>query len=333
MSFSSWSRIVVTIAAVLLVRRPAWAGDPTDADRATARELGGAGLAALDAKDYPTALDRLSRALVLYDVPTLRLGRARALRGMGQLVSAAENYRAIVLRTPVKTDPPAFVQAARDARRELPEVEAKVAHLTIMLSGSPASLRVDGVEWPAVAIGVPRPLDPGEHVVEATDAAQQVQSQKVVLAAGQNERLDIMLSAPKPPPEPIAVGSATTPSAVASMAAPPPPDQQATSTNHTAAIVTTVISGALAAGALITGVIALSDKSDFNDQNRADVPQATKEDLRSQASTMAAVSTVLTGAALVGTGLSIYFWATPSHTEPAQAHSSASGGLVLTFRY
>jgi hypothetical protein len=323
----------ITLLLALIVATPAYAGEPSDADRATARELGGAGLAALDAKDYPTALDRLSRALALYDVPTLRLGRARAFRGLGQFVSAAENYRAVLLRAPAKNEPPAFVQATRDAKVELQQVEAKIAHLTVMVNGTPSSLRVDGAEWPAVAIGVPRPLDPGDHVVEAANETHQLQTQKVTLNPGQSERIEIVLPVAKavveaspgpsgPPPLAAAGPISTAPGPTATTMSPP---------SHTAALVSTVVSGALAAGAIVTGILANSAKADFNEENRADVAPSRKEDLRSKASTMALVSTVLTGAALVGTGLSVYFWVAPGRTETAARPGTwISAGAVLT---
>ena len=98
---------------------------------------------------------------------------------------------------------------------------------------------------------------------------------------------------------------------------------------HGAGIVTAALAGALAAGAIVTGAMALGKKSDFDGQNRPDVAHATKEDLRSQANTLALVSTVLTGAALVGTGLSIYFWVKPSREPGVGQTESTSAGVVF----
>jgi tetratricopeptide (TPR) repeat protein len=324
-------------ALILSMAAPAWAA-PSDADRATARELGTTGLAALDAKDYPTAVERFSRAIALYDAATLRLGRARALRAMGRFVSASEDYRAILLRTPSASDPPAIVQATRDATRELPDVEASIAHLTVVLSGAPGALRVDGVEWPSVTIGVPRPLDPGEHLVEAFTSSLQVQSQRVTLTAGQSARIEIPLLAPPAEPPSTAGQVGAQPPLVSvdsaggsGVPAPAPPP----SADHTAAIVTAAISGALVAGAVVTGIMAMSKKSDFDKQNRPDVPHATKDDLRSQASTLALVSTVLTGLAVVGGGITIYLFVAPSRSEAAgpRTAQSLNAGFVFSQQF
>jgi hypothetical protein len=323
-------------ALMLSFAAPAFGG-PSDADRATARELGSAGLAALDAKDYPAAFDRFSRAIALYDVATLRLGRARALRAMGRFVSASEDYRAILLRSASASEPPAIIQATRDAKQEVPDVEASIAHLVVMLTGAPGALRVDGVEWPAAAIGVPRPLDPGEHLVEAFTSSLQVQSQRVTLTPGQSARIDIPLppSAGESQPPSGQVGAPPPLVSVAPTQVPPSaPPPAAPPADHTAAFVTAAISGALVASAVVSGLIAMSKKSDFDKLNRPEVPHATKEDLRSQASTMAVVSTVLTGAAVVLGGISVYLFVAPSGTDAGpRTTGSVNMGLVFGRRF
>jgi hypothetical protein len=331
-----WAPRLIAIVCLLLAR-PALAA-PSDADRATARELGSAGVAALEAKDYATAVDRLSRAIALYDAPTLRLARARALRGMGRFVSASEDYHAILVRTPLPSDPPPIVQATRDAKTELPGVEASIAHLTVTVTGGPADVRVDGADWPSATVGIPRPLDPGEHLVEAIVGGTAVQGQRVTLSPGQDGRVDLAVTAPltgtqppaPPPSAPLATGAATSvPNATAAPAS--------HSTDHTAAIVTAAISGALAAGAVVTGIMAMSAKSDFNEQNRPDVPHDTKENLHNKASSLALVSTVLTGAAVVGGGISIYLFVAPAHSDqraslPATARRM-NMGFVFSKRF
>jgi hypothetical protein len=309
---------------LVFVSPPAWAA--TDADKALARELGQSGIEAYDAKDYPTAVDRLSRAVSLYDVPTLRLARAHALRSMGRLVSASEDYHAILLRKPLPDDPPAIVQATRDAKGELPDIEAKIAHLTVVMTGGAAGLRVDGVDWPVAAIGVPSPIDPGDHLVEAFTASGPVQSQRVTLNPAQNERIELAVPAIVDAQQPTgAAPPGASPPGQGYLGATPAPTP-APSVDHTGAYVVLAISGALAIGSIVTGVVALGKKSDYNDQNRPDVPYATKSDLRSQASTMALVSTVLTGAAVVGGGISLVLLLSPGPKTTEAAPGAPRAG-------
>src|SRR5579862_7412259 len=68
----------------------------SDGDRATARDLGRDGQAALDQKDYKTAEDRFRRADKLVHAPTLELGLARALAGEGKVMESQETYNRIV---------------------------------------------------------------------------------------------------------------------------------------------------------------------------------------------------------------------------------------------
>lgn len=327
--------VVLPVFLLLLALAPRTAsGAPSDADRATARELGNAALTSLEAKDYAAAIDGFTRAIALYDAPTLRLGRARALRAVGRFVSAAEDYRTVLLRAPAPNDPAPIQQANRDAKAELPDVEASIAHLTVVLTGGPAVLHVDGVEWPAAAIGVPRPLDPGEHLVEAFSTPK-VQSQRITLAKGQSARVDLELppgatgSAAVPPPgmPPPLVSLAPTDAAASS-------SSRAVTSDHTAAFVVLGISGAAAAGAVITGLLALSKKTDFDRQNHTNASDGTKQDLRDQASTMALVSTVLTGAAVVGGGISVYLFVAPGGRESSpHAGRSVNAAIGLSGQF
>lgn len=331
------------LLGIALLAAPRAARAASDADKALARELGQSGLDAYDAKDYPTAVDRLSRAISLYDVPTLRIARAHALRAMGRLVSASEDYHAILNRTPQPDDTPAIVKATRDTKTELPEVESKIAHLTVVMTGGTAGLRVDGVDWPAAAVGVPSPIDPGDHVVEAMTMSGPVQQQNVSLAPGQNARVELAVPATTgaPPPTPEQPGMAPNPMGQTPPPGYPPPPNAPSSApgpDRTAAYVTLAVTGALAVGAIVTGVMFFGKKSDFDAANKSGSPTfSQRNDLRDQASSMALVSTVLTGAAVVGGGLSLYFFVNPgqkgSEGAPRTADRARTAGFVLTQRF
>ena len=88
-------RLAVAASLALVTAAP-MARAQSDADRATARELGQQGFQALDAKDYKTAEDRLRRADQLVHAPTLLLGLARAEAGLHRYVHAQETYQRII---------------------------------------------------------------------------------------------------------------------------------------------------------------------------------------------------------------------------------------------
>jgi hypothetical protein len=162
--------VPLLIALALL---PALAGSaraqPSDADKSTARGLAMEGLAALQQKDYVTAADRLGRAEGILHAPTHLLGLARAQVGLGRWVSAQETYGRIVREGAAPGAPAAFVRAVDDARKELDALAPRVPSLVIELKGAPAAtVLIDGAPIPAAALGIKRPVDPGQHVVRAT---------------------------------------------------------------------------------------------------------------------------------------------------------------------
>ncbi len=152
--------------AVALAAGPAAA--QSDADRATARQLGREGGEALKANEHAKALDLFSRAERLYKAPTLSLGRARALAGTGKLVSALEAYRGIVREGPGQDPTGAFAKAVAAASAEAARLEPRLGGVILTLQGpGSAQITLDGEPFPDAALGVKRPVDPGPHLVRA----------------------------------------------------------------------------------------------------------------------------------------------------------------------
>jgi hypothetical protein len=315
-----------------------------DAERAAARELGKQGLTALDQGDFAVAEDRLSRAIELHDVPTLRLARARTRRAREKLVSAGEDYRAVLRWPKAPGEPSVFAEARRDARSELDALEPRIPRLTIVLRGGPAKVIVGGVEWPEALIGVPRPMDPGEYVVEVASADAPVDSRRIRLAVGQTETLTL--------DAPVAVAKGVAPNAAAAAgsaggvslavgndAAPTGPDLDAAATApapapaqhrpRTAAYVTGAVALALAAGVAVTGVLYLDAKSDYEDQNNETTPTETKSELQSKASTIGWICTGLAAGALVTGGISAYLFLAPDSSGEKETHAAVrSSGIA-----
>lgn len=148
----------------------------SDADRATARQLGLEGLQALDAKDYKTADDRLRRADRLVHAPTLLLGLARALSGEHKFVEAQETYQRILREGVSPGAPEAFKQAIEAAKAEVGSVAPFIGGVTIAVTAPGASgsalasekVTVDDVPINAASLGIRRSIDPGDHVLVVT---------------------------------------------------------------------------------------------------------------------------------------------------------------------
>jgi hypothetical protein len=191
-------------------------------------------------------------------VPTTALAVARSQATLGLLVEARDTLASSMRRTPDKpTDPQPF----KDARAEGDQLDASLAGrvpgLTITIKGAAPgeqpALAIDGLDVPAAAIGLPRAVDPGHHVVVAKTATAE-RRQEVDIHEGEQKQIELMLvstghSAVEPP-------RSTTPEPAASVAPPGPP-----TTSHAPSTVTWIGVGLAGAGVIIgsiTGVMAIS---------------------------------------------------------------------------
>ncbi len=164
------------------------AADQSAADRTTAVRLATEGQHALIKKDYDTAADRFERANDLVPAPTFVARLARARVGQGRLVEAFDLYRRIVTEG-VDESKPAFRAAFEEAKKALGPLEKRLASVSVTVHGPlPAGARVtlNGVEVPPAALGLWRPVDPGQVVarVEAPGYKSD-ESKPIVLAEGQ----------------------------------------------------------------------------------------------------------------------------------------------------
>jgi hypothetical protein len=192
----------------------------SDADRATARSLGGDGQQALESKDYKSAEDRFRRAETLVHAPTLMLGLARALAGLGRYVEAQETYNRIIREGVSPGAPEAFKRALGDAKREVEGVSAKIGGVTITVRAAGgvelpnAKVVLDGSPVSTASLGVRRSIDPGSHVLQVSgDGLKAAEVRFDVTAGGSVDQpvtLDPDTSATPPVSEtaPVALGTA-----------------------------------------------------------------------------------------------------------------------------
>lgn len=197
-------------ASVLSAYSPIALAEPSEADRAAARELAAQGYEALQRKDYSVAEERFRRADKLVHAPTLVVDLARSLAGLGRLVEAYEHYE-LVLREGISTNTPwSWQKAYHDAERELEVIKPRLAWLTIKVSGpSKPTVFIDGRRVPSAAVGVPRAVNPGRLMVAARARGFASKQQQVTLGEGHHETLELELE-PKPEgaleePEPVEV--------------------------------------------------------------------------------------------------------------------------------
>ncbi|WP_437594059.1 hypothetical protein [Sorangium sp. So ce1000] len=254
-------RLGIASLLLALTCTPAALAQVSDADRATARSLAVEGQEALDRKDFAAALDRFGRADAIIHAPTLLLGVARAQVGVGQWIAAQESYNRILREGAPEKSPEQFFEAIAAAQRELDALAPRIPQVLISVRGpDTAAVTIDDAPVPRAALGVRRPVDPGDHVVRAAAPGFAPAEVKMTLAEGASETVALELNPVAPPPArpraPVA----------------PPPDQGASASGSGGSgrtvlgIVALGLGGAgLAAGA-VGGVLAIDKHGDLSDR-------------------------------------------------------------------
>ncbi len=243
MNLHAFTRPFAALAVVLAassVAAPASA--QSDEQRASARALATEGSAAFNEGRYKDAADLFARAESLVHAPPHLLFQARSYAKTGQFVKARETYMKVVKEQLPANAPQAFRDAQTSAHDELRGVEPKIARLTIQVTGGQdakdLTVSVDGNPVPSVMIGIPQPVDPGQHSVTAVATGKRAQPQSVTLKDGERSAVTLKLEADPsalPPPGAVtaAVPGVAAPVATApSSAAGPPPVVGEPTTDH-----------------------------------------------------------------------------------------------------
>jgi hypothetical protein len=187
------------LSAALLVGAP-HAVAQGDTERAGARAAATEGATAFQAGDYAKAVDLFTRAESLVHAPPHLLYIARSHEKLGQLVKAREAYLKITRDKLAADAPDAFRQAKTSAEQELAALEPRIPYLTINVKGQgaeSAAVLMDDKEVPKALVGVPYPVDPGEHSLEARGAGVKSKPVKVTVAEGRKESIELAVeSAP-----------------------------------------------------------------------------------------------------------------------------------------
>jgi len=160
----------------------------TDEQRAGARSLATEGATAFKDGRYKDAVDLFTKAESLMHAPPHLLYLARSHVKLGQYVKAREAYLRITKEQLPGNSPQAFRDAQATAQKEVSSVDPKIGSLEIKIEGAEAakdlSVRIDGTPIATVLVGVPHPIDPGEHRIEASATGFRAQPQTVRLGDG-----------------------------------------------------------------------------------------------------------------------------------------------------
>ena len=204
------------------------AADVNDAERAAARDLFKQGDELQRAGKFAEALDKFQRAEQVIQAPTNVLRVAECQAALGKLVEASESYRTVIRWTLQPGSPQAFQSAVDQAKGELAQVEPRVPKLLVQATPAQvqnAQLIVDGTAMPGALIGVPVPIDPGDHKILVSAPGYSAPELAVTLHERESKTVSVELKAfgapaAATPPPPVASGTAAPP--------PPPPQYETT---------------------------------------------------------------------------------------------------------
>ncbi len=146
------------------------------------------------AKEYDQAIKLLEQAKAQSPAPTISLIEGRAYLGLGRLLDARERFREAATWKLSATDPKPFGAAVDEAKRELFDVEQRVAKLRVELSAPMAGVTVLVNGADRGAPGAEIELDPGEHRVEVR-GVEGVPARKVTLAEREKQTITIQIAA------------------------------------------------------------------------------------------------------------------------------------------
>jgi hypothetical protein len=303
----------------------------SDGDRATARALGQDGQQALDAKDYKTAEDRFRRADKLVHAPTLELGLARALAGVGKFVESQETYNRMVREGVSPGAPDVFKHALEDAKKEVDSVSTRVAAVTITVKAAGGvdvpdpAVTLDGQAVNSASLGVRRAIDPGTHVLHVTAQGYKPADINFPATSGANVDQPVVLEkdlTPAPGATP-APGEAPGATPVVATAAPPPESDTGPSPRK-ASIAPWIAFGVGGAGLLvgaITGGLALGDHSTLANNCPQGACGPSEQSNLSSYHTMGAISTVGFVVAGVGAAAGVILLVTAPKSQPTTGFS------------
>jgi hypothetical protein len=237
--------------------------------RTAARDLATQGAQAFEAGDYARASDFFRRAHELVPAPSIALLRARSLAKLGQLLEAIDIYEQTARFKLADDAPEAYLQAVETARGEMEEVRHRLPRIKVVLigvsSGDPVQVSTDDKPTPEALLGVERPINPGQHRIEARVSGQLRATREISLVEGQSYLVELDVRPAEPVPKPAVVQPAATSSSA---------DFRKTGGYIALGV------GALGLGiGTYTGLVALNHKSDLDSVCRPSCPPSAAEDI------------------------------------------------------
>lgn len=211
------------------------------------------------------------------------------------------------------------VKRRQQVEKDIAALNARTAHITVSTNVEGAEITIDDNAMgksPLTAALV----DAGTHRVSASKEGRVTASKTITLVPGDDSKLQLEL--PEVPVVPPA-GPGQTVYLPGGGTSGPAPEQPPPPTSYV--WVGWAGAGALAAGAVVTGVLAVGAKSDLNDMKGRPTTADELSSTRSRALSMAIVSDVFAVTAVAVGGVTLYF----TLKKKAEPRAAAAGTTAL----
>lgn len=300
-------------AALLLLGAAAPAHAQEAGEQSAAQDAHRRALELFDHGQFAEALLEFKRAYAL--APTFRIQYNIGLSevALGNAAAAVEAF-GVYLREGGDRIP-----AARRAQVELEvaRLSKQLAWLTLEVEDPQSEITLDGVLLPHGSRSRQLRVNSGKHTVAVRSSDGTLKTQTVQVAPGQEQRLHF--DAP-------ARGASG-----AGVQASPPNVQVAAPPQRSLRWITWGVTGALGAGAAVTGILAINAHADERDaQTRQGVTAGELQDARDKVGNLALATDVLLAGTAIAAGVSLYLTLKPSGSgEPHTALIVGPGSLAL----
>jgi hypothetical protein len=296
-------------------------------ERASARALLSDADKRAAAGDYPGAVDAFTKAYAFIPAPTIKVGRAHALIGMGRLIEAQQDLLDAAHSEPRPGEPAVFAEARRKAAAEADALTPRLPALLLGITGAPAdkvTLSVDGQVVAVQTLGAPRVVNPGTHSVRAEAEGYTPVEQVTTVHEGDQKTLTFALSPEQPaPPPPPAATPPTAPPAPFTSPAPTPmvmAPAYVEPPNNTVSTLGWVGTGVFAGAGIITGLVALEQAGSVKSQCKGNVCPTSTESEASMSSTLGNVSTIT----FIAAGGCLLLGILTHHSAPTRTAAASS---------
>ena len=320
-------------------------------DRASARVVAEEADKKMQAGDYAGAVDSFTKAFALVPAPTIKVARAHALLKLGRLIEAQQDLLDAARSNPQAGEPPAWGEARHKAVAEAATITPRLPLVVIQVTGATQdqiTILVDNVQIPSAALGAPRALDPGQHMLKAWANGFYSTEQAVTVAEGEHKDVTLALTpmpaaavaaVPVAPVVPVAPAPVpTTPAPDATPAAQPtPPPADATpapvpaaqpaavepapvqpAPNNTLSTVSWIGAGVFGAVGAITGAVAVAQAGDVKSKCNGNSCLESAQGEANSSSTLGTISTVT----FVLAGGSVLLAILTHHSKPKPASAA-----------